>query len=552
MGNSKLAEEHRDIEARTIMQLSELLAKVGGAGLAFVYISGYFIVNSYLSGFGIKRDGSDIFKATYIYVGSFYLLFLSIIAVAICGLKLLYDSKKRREAHAVTLEGDGSILNQSILKRAYRVWAGVLFFLESCIVVQIYSFTPERSREYMLQQLILLLSVGMYQFTYYRSLHSYGWDRDSKLIQRIRTRCLWVQAALWLLIIDSFVTSSDPLGRASIVYHQYPVVDLTIYASIALSTMVVFFPLALSSARRQQLEQDGYQRPIIDLPFGLRKATLAEILLASSYVLVFSCAFWPLWYRSNSITAYSIRWRYIEYADLFLLVGVLSGVIMQSAGMGLRRKAGHKQGGLDGQPTGAWTRWILRVTGAILLYIATTLSYAYIIYDHIPLSKNGGDYTTATRVKIFLRDDTTVQVEQPSIGSRQTTAEHTRTRAMSAKEQLQVNGAKGDKDQGDRTSSFDRMDAYPCLKDISLPCRDLIILDQDSSFLYVTKADGICKSPKSSDVRHCGPAMWRSGFDDSAGPFRPYVLAISLRVVGSIGDECGDGPATPVEAPCGL
>jgi hypothetical protein len=227
----------------------------------------------------------------------------------------------------------------------------------------------------------------------------------------------------------------------------------------------------------------------------------------------------PLACEGDWAINYSNRWTYIKYVDMFFLMLVLSSVVMQSVGMGLRRDAGLKHGGLKGQPTGMWTRWTLRITGVILLYAAATLGYAYVIYDHIPISRNGGDYTTASKVSIVLRDDMTVRV------------------GMAPKDLLQEKKAKGAVAQENGVYSIPDPVDYPCLKDLSQPCKGLIVLDQDSSYLYVTKADGLCRSSMNNDVHHFGPGMWRDGFEQRMGPFRPYVLAISLRHIGSVEDE---------------
>jgi hypothetical protein len=529
-------------ESQSVSQVLEQLAKAAGSAFAFAYVSGYFIVNSYLSGFDIKRGGSDVFKATYIYVGFFYLLFLSIFAVAASGAKLLYDAKKKREPSSVTRAGDKSPLNESLISRAFRVWAGVLILLESCLVFQISTINPISIRDYISFQFALLISVAMYQLTYYRSLHSYKWDRDSRLVQRIRTWCLVVQSLFAFLLFASLSRPGLIFDKAENLYHRGRLFDLGIFGALVLPTVALFFPLALSSSRRTALEDDGYSRPILDLLGALRKGTRKELLLTVTYMVFFAAVIWPTAYCGDSVAAYAYRWNYIKYTDLFFAVAVLSGVILQSAGMGLRRKAAegaheHDAANAAAQPTMEWKRWVLRVTSVILLYVATTLGYAYVIYDHIPVSKNGGDYTTASHVTIFLHDEAPIPTEQDIGRSKDSAASPSHEKKSKSKGLLQ--GSKLDVviAQGVEPIEVPVDDGYPCLRGRAKSCTGLIILDEDASFLYVTKADGPCKSPKGNIVPHCGPEMWRDGFENRMGPFRPFVVAVSLSRISSIEDQ---------------
>lgn len=80
-----------DSDSPTLASQFELVTKIGAAVLGFAYVSGYLIVNTYLSSFGINTDAIQVFKSKYVYVGFFYALMLSIVVLVFALVKKVFD-----------------------------------------------------------------------------------------------------------------------------------------------------------------------------------------------------------------------------------------------------------------------------------------------------------------------------------------------------------------------------------------------------------------------------------------------------------------------------
>jgi len=181
---------------------------------------------------------------------------------------------------------------------------------------------------------------------------------------------------------------------------------------------------------------------------------------------------------------YWFRWWLIQNVGLLMAISVLAGVVILSIQANQRR---DKEGPThEATTTERWIRWILRAAVGTTLYLYSTLGFAYAIYSHIPVQKEGGDYTTANVVCIV--------------------ADHER---------------------------FDNM----------------VILSQDTSYLYVARIEEP-DSPQQNAIAapgkerawqpeyQCGPKHWRDGLLERGGPFRPRVLAISQKEIHTI-EEIG-------------
>jgi hypothetical protein len=193
------------------------------------------------------------------------------------------------------------------------------------------------------------------------------------------------------------------------------------------------------------------------------------------YALILSVPFGAL----IAITAvrYWIRWWLIQNVSLLMAIAVLGGVVVLSIQANQRRDRSGSVHEIN--TTERWVRWILRVTAVVTLYVVSTLGYAYAIYNHIPVQKEGGDYTTSSIVRIV-----------------------------------------------SEKKSYERM----------------VVLSQDSSYLYAASVDDWNPPPKSSawppghpqvcgQEHQCGPKHWRDGLLERCGPFRPRVLAINQKSI---------------------
>lgn len=461
---------------------SELVTKIGAGALGFAYVSGYLIVNTYLGSFGINGDAIQIFKSKYVYVGFLYLLFLSgvtlIFAVAKKGWDLkhmlrLSRSTKGQPQPTAGQESRNDVGQQQsvqpaqgaeekLIAKSFMLWVAVVALMVVPINIALTLFNSTRYKDHMVVQFALLSSVILYQVTYYRVYRDHEWDKNSEAVFRLRRLCVILELAFAILL-----WCTQWLHGFTYWYEQHWIFQILLCAATATTLVWLFRPIFLSGSERKAWEEKGGPAWTPDI---LKQWRFYAFVLALCLGSIIAITMLPYWFR----------WWLIQNVGLLMAISVLGGVIILSIQANQRRdREGPEH---DATTTERWVRWILRVTVVVTLYIISTLGYAYAIYSHIPVQKEGGDYTTSSVVRIV---------------SDQQTFE------------------------------------------------DMIVLSQDPTYLYAARVDDWNPPEKDpagvtghqQDCKqeyHCGPKHWRDGLLEQCGPFRPRVLALNQKTIRTI------------------
>jgi hypothetical protein len=487
------------------LHTAQLAAELGAVFIGLAYVSGYIIVNTYLGSFGISGDSGGLVKAKYIYVGFLYLLFM-------CGFVLFFAAVKKLLDWVVARYWPGAYADEqpnncppeliekhkTITPESFLVWVGVALVFEIPIALQITFLQPRHVKDFLLVQLALLCSVFLYQGTYYRGYREYKWDRASSLVLSTRRWSLGLEtvAACFVLLTlvsrQSIATIAAGYGHLSILWW------VAIPVAPVLLLIWIFRPLFLTTTERMHLEAGGH----LGWSWIRRWPPKAFVLF-----MVFFCLI-----ATPTIRGYWVRWWIIQAGTLFMAITVLCGVPVLSLQANQRRDrevlrpTGRKPVWSvaplpqhEDDKTERWVRWILRCTSVVTLYVMTTLGYAYVVYPHIPVQKAGGDYTTSPVVQIKFKHGVLNLADL------------------------------GDDVQGRKSTSFDlKRSGDVCVTVMGADvCSDMIVLDQDASFIYAARIDDF-GDPTRGDDRDCGPKKWRDGILERNGPYRPRVFAISL------------------------
>jgi hypothetical protein len=493
----------------------ELVTKIGASLLALTYVSGYLIVNTYMSSFGIN-DSADLFKAKYIYVGFLYLLFMSVVILLFAVVKKVWDLKEMLFPRAISkgvseadkkhvtqnAQSDSDTLkqietNRRLVAKSFLVWVLVVAAFEIPIALQITLLHSQNFKDYMIAQLALLFCVFLYQLTYYRIYHDFEWDKGSRVILWIRILCLVLE-----LCFASAMLKKDWLRSAAAWYGSHGRLQYGLTAALVVLLAWLFRPLLLSGHELRAWERQ--RRPVfrwIAGPFVAGVVPLKRLLSWRLLIkrpnqtwrlLVFGGFLLTIPFITSTARPYSWRWSLIQNGVLFMAITVLGGVVVLSIQANQRREAERHVH--DTSTTERWVRWILRVTVVVTLYLASTLGYSFAVYNHIPVQKEGGDFTTASIVRITVERKDNCQ--QPDSCS----------------------------------------EVY----------EDMVILSQDSTFIYAAKVDDWETPAYMSTVKSarlncqaqylCGPKHWRDGILEPCGPFRPHLYAISQRTITKIQD----------------
>jgi hypothetical protein len=177
----------------TFLERTELGGKIAAVSLPLTYVSGYLIYTSYLGTYGIQLGYSDLLRSKYIYIGFLYLVFLAaIVAVFRTGMRIaeMNSVMKRKTQDEARSEFDterqkslAALLQRNVVldrwvRRRFQEYRGdfVVALLVSVFAVEVIFLNPEHLGILLPLQIVYLMGVAIYQFTFYRELREpYTW-----------------------------------------------------------------------------------------------------------------------------------------------------------------------------------------------------------------------------------------------------------------------------------------------------------------------------------------------------------------------------------------
>src|ERR1019366_5733693 len=200
MPETRTPTEKKEDRALNLLEQVVFGSKIATGLLAFTYVSGYLISTTYLSTYGISAEASELLRAKYVYIGFQYWMCViafgvaaRFVAMALASPKRQPSDRSQKEDWVVRRREDdakdteryqarealrtrampGSLRNRRGHFRHTRLAALIL----TLFVIEIMLVKPGNFLAYLPLQAIFLLSIALYQTTFYReySSRSYGW-----------------------------------------------------------------------------------------------------------------------------------------------------------------------------------------------------------------------------------------------------------------------------------------------------------------------------------------------------------------------------------------
>jgi hypothetical protein len=443
-------------------QRLEFISTIFAAILGLTYVSGYLIVTTFLSRFGISADASELLKAKYIYVGFLYWLFVAIIGVLGRAVYLFFRAIRASES----LSKEEQVKAIPILERElfdtgglYHPWLPLRRWVVLSLVlvpfaVQIVFLDPNDVRAFVCWQSILLLSICLYQATFYREFRKDGYAWGSLYAE-------WYVKGIKLVcgvlpgLLAAFFMVGTALGPWAFSRHDNEVVDVTLrlirpfyiglgwirrsWAFWIFGTILIVVHLfvalfvTLSTENLRWLENNGRARAfsgsfIRGFVLSLRDcvfliAHAASVFLTgtngeetksvpSELKTAIDCIGLPVITGMYLMIALRVlhndnsefNARVLAFGTLILSLIAISNVIiilMMRRDLIVALKL-NQESDPNTSLLGRSDVWFVRVLMVVILYIVSVLGFAYRVYPFVPVQKAGGDYSTADTVAVFV------------------------------------------------------------------------------------------------------------------------------------------------------
>lgn len=450
----------------SIIEKIELAGKFAAISLPLTYVSGYLISTSYLGTYGLRLNASELFRAKYIYVGFLYLMFLLLI-IAIFSVfarilelrrmtkrdtgktaRMLFDAEKALSLEVLRVRNQ-SLSSQN--RRKFQELRGdlVVGLIVLVFTVEIMFLNPVDLGGVLPFQSLYLLTVAIYQLTFYREVHepfTWGLVNGRRYIEDIRWLLMNAQgfaaAGLFLHVLVNAIENAHGSGR--LVFCLKLLGWLLISATIEI---VVLAGLSIRANKERLIEIDKDDRfnPVIweageDVGKEIKDSFKQLRALQGSWIGYFMpCSSrHPFWFRFLRLlwlvitfVATALSWRIHIFshptfwtsvclvgAPLLLSLFVLANVGLLPLLFSRRsRRLGFSdnspESGLPREEMGSreiqrkkWERYARRVVMGTVLYVTSVLSFSYVVYPHIPVQKAGGNYMTANKVDVVLAKET--------------------------------------------------------------------------------------------------------------------------------------------------
>lgn len=442
--------------------------------LALTYVSGYLTATSYLGTYGVPTDTSEFLRAQYLYVGFEYWLFVAIFGVWFhaggCVIRFLGSYSSQRDD-----KRDRSIAAQKILQRQNeRVrqggrslrWVLVITLICSVFSFELMFMRPGEFVSCLPLQAVFLLSIALYQTTYYREF--------------ARESCTWglasgVLLVSWIRWAYSVVTCSmfTALMAGTVLYPHlmhnktfnsiYKNVDKFrgSWCAVGLGWFGVAVAVCVASVvtlDTEHLEWVEKKWPETEhpdpLPFAFKG--LKYLFFVVGYAIFkFGCACWEgLRGRADERGVTSV-WRFVAALFRGLLFPMITGLYCGIA-FAVWRNSGYQIWGIQGITVCGYctlvfalvvianilllalarvqrdkdlqeelaqaklemhidverreiayetSRIVVRMAvPVVVLYLVSVFSFAHLVYPFIPIDKAGGNFSTSHPVFIDISD----------------------------------------------------------------------------------------------------------------------------------------------------
>lgn len=184
MSASQAMIHDQEVRTLTLVEVTQVVSALSTGLFALTYVSGYLTATSFLGTFDVPADASEFFRAKYLYTGFNFWLF-----VAVFGVLFYLGSSIMNAFKTVAPKRLDEKRVLSILRFRNRYprkagqpwrtarWAVVMTLITSVFALEIMLMRPGTFRQFLPLQALFLLSVSLYQATFYKeySSDSYSW-----------------------------------------------------------------------------------------------------------------------------------------------------------------------------------------------------------------------------------------------------------------------------------------------------------------------------------------------------------------------------------------
>ncbi len=451
----------------------ERILQVLSITFVITYISGYLVTSTFLNSYGIAADTSEFLKARYLYVGFLYLLFLASVGMAFGFATVSVKRARARWAKSPPVELGETPLE--VKEKYIAVWTAAGFCFATSEAVQIIFLNPHIIRGFVLLQTGLLASFLFYQLTNARALHHRGWDRHRSIFI-MRGWTVFAILIFAVLPIYFLFRPSAPGQLATFIEH-HKAQAAAVFNVLLFGAFCCALPFFYTGESLKQRLNSIEPKPDWWQGIGPKRTLCgAFIIFAPANVILF--------------TTYEGRWLTLQWVNLVLSAAAMASVIFMSIAY-TRDRAKNKEKLSNSEE---WSIWLLRISTAGTLYVASTIGYANVIYPHVPFAKSGGDFTTSSIVRVHFHygetSDSTgqaplnssVDVHGTRISVPHGSVSKTRDPNPSASEHESQ-----PKDDSGTTGVQPAADS--CRPGISTTCERLVILEELPDVVYFARID---------------------------------------------------------------
>lgn len=441
----------------SLLDRIEFGAKAGTAAAALTYISGYLTVTTYLGRFGVHTDAGDFLRAKYVYIGFEYWFFFVVLAVLLIFLFRLLEWFRawssdtpsqpnfsraeviNSETTLVEMERgpsidslqpagsgelrqpDGLSLLRTVSTAEFRAlrWSFIVMLLLSVLSIEVLLASPAEIYAYLPIELIFLLHVLLYQTVRYAWLSPYRSGSGD---------VLYVWGCLYGRSIAEFLSDYHAVAMMAcagiLVLHKYAWVTALrnrhwhiywlLVFSYFLGDMFAVWLLHLGYRTLSEVDRRNYwgswgpwscgrMLSLIGLSSTFTWRRWLRICISWLGVAVFvgaACEAFELnldGKTSTHIFIYRFCLELCRWVMPFFILVVTANLWLLAAMRKARNMHIERILGQRGMPTvedrsavRAWQTWVLRIAPATALYVASIFGFSRVVYPLIPEGKAGG------------------------------------------------------------------------------------------------------------------------------------------------------------------
>jgi hypothetical protein len=467
--------------------VAERIAKVSAGCLAAAYVSGFLIVNISLSTYGIGMSGGDVIKAKYIYIGFLYLAAFSICTLLFALHHAAFPPLTIQNGIRVPANYITRAVERTKQPKTAR-WVAIVCCLLISVGARLTYVDRARYDDLMYHLNFELLLILAYQILF--AVDAFGSVGYHKSIKRSFLFELVVTACIVSLFVLPLLTRTP------------------ISVALAVLTCLILSVAGLLFARWKRLWGSAENQKFESLMRGVTVAIALIAILELGVVLMIAYSAHPQSLKTvlNFFPVWQTPWLQRVYlaASAPIVAMLLSFCILHLLiYMTYLIEQGRSCDSEDRGTAPMIPMWIIRTVPVVALVVISVQGFAHNIYDYIPVSRGGADYSTAQISSICIANPARLTSQHAGIEAAKLTSPTPDTPTPTSHDNTELAGN----------------DENTCKDGVLL--KHQIILEDNADNYYTASVDDYGPKPEEDDVepphrlslaarqRQCAPFLWR-------------------------------------------